>query len=1089
MPTLEVFTIGGGEYIVNVFNAVAAWCGGGGYRSLLQVVMVMGFAYSLCVVAFSLDWRAWLNWFIQSTLIYMLLMVPTVSVKVTDRINPGLAPAVVDNVPLGLGVMASFTSQIGDWMTRTAETVFVMPNAVALSNNGMIYGARLLEKARTFQITDAVFRANLDEQLKQCTFYDVLLGFKSMDDLTRSTDSWAAIGPGSPARSQKWITSTGPGTTEASIIPCNEAYSRLDGQFNAAIDKDLLPFAKSTYPKLADTVAAQKLRDDLPIVAGYMHGTPRDAYAYLKQVSTIDAFLAARESFSDAGWDAYASQRADAQAKNTYTSIAQQAMTWVPLLGIVLTVVFYAMFPVLFPLFLFPRTGVSTLKGYAVGFFYLASWGPLYVILHMFVMSRAASAYAAVAPSGPTLLVTDGIDSVNVDISTLAGFLMMSVPFLAAGMARGAMAIAGQATSMLMPAQNAAEQAATERTTGNYSYGNTSFQNLTSNMVQANKWDDQPKHNSGFAVGSFTNADGGLAYSFADGGSAFDTRQGISNLAFTPSRTSGFDQQMSRALSEGQSHTEQVRNAASQSWQATASTGTDLLRAAEHRRGSSTETGSGFNNSVSRMTEASRSLSSGLSSRFGLSDSDSQQIARASQTTGTADAGLEVLGKLWKVQGKAAIGARLAATSTDTTQGTLSAEQSYNELSDYLNREVNTTQARNARDEFMRQTSTSGDSEVRSLSEKLGVSINDSRSASIEASRAEEAYQRVSHDVREASSRGWSLNSNETQEFVAYANERLLGDSTLASLGWHPSMVMPRTREQEQVRDILLGEFMDRRVNAVREELGVQVPERLDNILSGPSITTSAGVRAWGERSAAGVRARGPDVSIRESSRDPDLAGEVSERIQAGSARITTGALGLGNEVDDANKTGGQVRSRVDERNKSSLLTSMPVVGSVLHGIGEASEWVGDKLGTGGGSHVTELPRGERATLPVSGQIRSGMGGRVDPITGQSGHHNGIDIAAAAGTEIRAPASGTVLRNDYQENGAGNYVVLGHSDGSQSKYFHMQHRSQYPVGSTVSAGDVLGQVGSTGRSTGPHLHYELWKDGAPVDPKRHQLQE
>jgi conjugal transfer mating pair stabilization protein TraG len=82
---LEVFTIGGGEYVVNVLNAVAAWTGGGGYRSLLRVVMVMGLAYSLCVVAFSLDWRAWLNWFLQSTAIYMMLMVPTVTVKVGRR--------------------------------------------------------------------------------------------------------------------------------------------------------------------------------------------------------------------------------------------------------------------------------------------------------------------------------------------------------------------------------------------------------------------------------------------------------------------------------------------------------------------------------------------------------------------------------------------------------------------------------------------------------------------------------------------------------------------------------------------------------------------------------------------------------------------------------------------------------------------------------------------------------------------------------------------------------------------------------------------------------------------------------------------
>ena len=96
-------------------------------------------------------------------------------------------------------------------------------------------------------------------------------------------------------------------------------------------------------------------------------------------------------------------------------------------LGIVLQVVFYAMFPVIFPLFLMPQTGVGALKGYLTGFFYLASWGPLYVILHMFVMSRAASLYHAASPTGPTLLVSDGMASVNESISTLAGGLSVPV--------------------------------------------------------------------------------------------------------------------------------------------------------------------------------------------------------------------------------------------------------------------------------------------------------------------------------------------------------------------------------------------------------------------------------------------------------------------------------------------------------------------------------------------------------------------------------------------------------------------------------------------------------------------------------------
>jgi conjugal transfer mating pair stabilization protein TraG len=273
------------------------------------------------------------------------------------------------------------------------------------------------------------------------------------------------------------------------------------------------------------------------------------------------------------------------------------------------------------------------------------------------------------------------------------------------------------------------------------------------------------------------------------------------------------------------------------------------------------------------MTDVSRSLSSGLTSKFGLSESDAQQVSRASQTTGDANAGLEVLGKLWGVQGRAGLGLRLQSIASETTNNILTADSAYSELKDYLTKETNSSQSRAARDEFMRETSTSGDSEVRSLSEKLGVSVGESRSASLEATRAEETFQRVSNDVRESSQRGWSLNRNESQEFVVYAQERLLDDPTLSQFGWTPGMVMPRTREQEQVRDILLGEFMERRVAAVREELGVNIPGQLDNSLRGPASTTSGAVQQWGERRAAGVRSQGPDVSIRESSRDTGLAG------------------------------------------------------------------------------------------------------------------------------------------------------------------------------------------------------------------------
>ena len=1042
---LEVFTVGGGEYIVNVLNAVAAWSGGGGFRSMVQVVFVMGLIYSLLVLAFNFDWRAWLNWFLQATAIYMMLLVPTVTIRVTDRIDPGLAPAVVSNVPLGLGVMASFTSQFGDWMTRTAETVFVMPDALRMSNNGIIYGARLLEKAQTFQVTDPVFRANLDEHFKQCVFYDVLLGFKPMQDLTTSNNLWSAIGPGSQARAQKYLTRSGSTVTSA-IIRCDVAYQQLTNQWTAVIDADLPLFSRGAYPDLPDTIAAQRLRNDLGVVAGTMHGTATDPYAYLQQVSTMDAFMAARESFSDAGWDAYAAQRADAQARNTYTSIAQQAMTWVPLLGIVLHVVFYAMFPVIFPLFLFPRTGVTTLRGYGMGFFYLASWGPLYVVLHMFVMNRAASAYAAVAPTGPTLLVSNGITAVNNDIATIAGFMMMSVPFIAAGMARGAMAIAGQATSLLGPAQAAGQAAAAERTLGNYALGNTSFQNLTANNSSLNKHDDTFRVASGFGTSSFTHSDGGIETGFANGANAFDTRQAISSLAYKPVRTEGFASDFREALSQGFNKAESLRQAASESRSATVSNGTELLESATRSASSSNENGSAFNSSVSKFNDQVRSLSNTLQERFGLTESDSQSISRSFLLSGEVGASGGVNGKLGVGSSEgiiAAIGAdasaklssSLIAQHRHATGETLTADQALSRVADYAYKESNSTQARQAREDFTRATSSSSDSELKSLSDRYSASLSDTRNYSNEAARTQEAYERHSQDFSEAASRGYTLSQDETQEFVTYAQQALRApeNSLLASTGWQPRLVAT-TPEQEQVKQILLKQFMDDKVDQVRQELGVSFPELGSPTGERPSITSAEGVQSFGEANISAISARGPNVSVRANSGDASLREEAAERIAEGSFRLTSDGLSLGNKVIGAEGRAGALSDRVDERNHESIGSSLvsPVIKGAENYLEDAKGWIsgkadqaGELLGIGGGGGAGGGP--VNSVLP-----RAGEGFRTYSGPGrQYGTESVVSELRASSAEWSRRGGSPVNIGDVSKPGGGG--ISGHQTHDQGR--------------------------------------------------------
>jgi murein DD-endopeptidase MepM/ murein hydrolase activator NlpD len=120
---------------------------------------------------------------------------------------------------------------------------------------------------------------------------------------------------------------------------------------------------------------------------------------------------------------------------------------------------------------------------------------------------------------------------------------------------------------------------------------------------------------------------------------------------------------------------------------------------------------------------------------------------------------------------------------------------------------------------------------------------------------------------------------------------------------------------------------------------------------------------------------------------------------------------------------------------------------------------------------------------PVAGYRSSNFGARIDPITGSHRNHDGIDIAAPTGTAIQAARQGEVIFSG-KKGGYGNLVIVDHGNGLQSRYAHC-NQLLAPVGRHVDAGEVIATVGSTGRSTGSHLHFEIRQDGRPVDPDQH----
>lgn len=136
-------------------------------------------------------------------------------------------------------------------------------------------------------------------------------------------------------------------------------------------------------------------------------------------------------------------------------------------------------------------------------------------------------------------------------------------------------------------------------------------------------------------------------------------------------------------------------------------------------------------------------------------------------------------------------------------------------------------------------------------------------------------------------------------------------------------------------------------------------------------------------------------------------------------------------------------------------------------------------------SQISDVTSESGYLWPLSGytNLSSLYAGRIDPFTGRPATHSGIDIPAPRGTPIMASKSGVVITSAYNSGGYGQYVVISHGDGDSTLYAHMVQNSQtVSVGDTVSQGQVIGQVGTSGRSTGYHLHFEIRENGSRIDP-------
>jgi murein DD-endopeptidase MepM/ murein hydrolase activator NlpD len=206
------------------------------------------------------------------------------------------------------------------------------------------------------------------------------------------------------------------------------------------------------------------------------------------------------------------------------------------------------------------------------------------------------------------------------------------------------------------------------------------------------------------------------------------------------------------------------------------------------------------------------------------------------------------------------------------------------------------------------------------------------------------------------------------------------------------------------------------------------------------------------------------------------LASEVSALYGLRQSRVGKAPLHLSATASPSNTGGISDQQYSQSLDQLLALRSSAMSGEIMHGLDFSNRF---PSGFGGPVNVAYAP----SIWPVQGIVTSSFGSRMDPFNGEGAFHTGIDIATNKGDAVRAPADGTVIKAGMG-TGYGREVVVDHGHGMQTLYAHL---SGFAViaGQDVRRGDILGYVGSSGHSTGPHLHYEVRIHDTPVNPSKY----
>ncbi|HBE7651512.1 TPA: conjugal transfer mating pair stabilization protein TraG [Escherichia coli] len=821
-----IYTIAGGAWFQDTLNGVASFLdsrAGDALIAMATAVSVIVGAATYIRTRNIMDLVKWAGFYV---LVIAVLIGDKRSVQIIDLSEPARIYQ-VDNVPAGLAAPASMITRIGAGMAQTYDTIFARPDALTYSKTGMLFGAQLAAGSSDFRFSEPEIQRMFSDYVHNCVVGDIMLNNKyTIGELMNAADPYALIfSRPSPLR--------GLYDKNRNFLTCEQAATRINTDSGDISGANTSPFLKqilNTLHGFTDQVFGQTngaqsalFTEMLGDSYNYFHRTSLTSTEIIRKNVIMNGLRSGLESFSalsgdTAGLVNVATQTSMAKMRLSQATSASIAANTLPVMYSVLLGMTIALFPVLIVLAVVSSLSWTIIKGYVYTIAYLQMWPILFSILN-----HAMNFYLQGKLSGTavTLANFDQVQNTYSDIGTTAGWLALSIPFIAWGMVKGLGQVVSQAGNYLgQTLQSASTQSSSQTIDGNWHYNN-----MTTGNVQGNKWDTNYSHREGHMTSQLES--GAMKTLTSSGQSVYNTTEAISKLpvdiALGKTATSSWQQQQRDAMSEAQSLT----NSLSQ----TSSLAASQMSQWSQQRGNSDTTVAGSDiSSSSNLTKALNTIQS-IGNRYARDENVSlaeavREAATKSQEA-SAGGGLQVsfdtdrhiLGKIGglatglkgSAEGHVKYAGRSGSshgTSSDLTrQGGSSKGFSAQELKDFRDAMDVVASSR------VTDSGSHTDNESASLASQLSSTFSSLKS---QASQYNDAVTR-SHEYAQlasyAENNSANINQNYSQEFVRYVTSQRPGEADqLLSDTASPEVRAERERlvqafVEERIKPQLLQQF------------------------------------------------------------------------------------------------------------------------------------------------------------------------------------------------------------------------------------------------------------------------------------------